>query len=175
MYIIKGVFQNENYISRHCRRSTKEGGTTARGGTTLEVGETIYFVDVGAPIADLIANRDDIEYERIKALFITHPHNDHDGGLPMFLSLEKWHYPDSKTQCYLPDKLIYNAVEPILAGSPDDSDTNVKIHLFDEGKFYDDGVLTVEAIPNDHLKHVGIQCTDLKLRQRAKNFYLPEI
>lgn len=136
--------------------------------TMLEVGETIYFVDVGAPIADLIANRDDIEYERIKALFITHPHGDHHGGLPMFLSLEKWHHPDSKTQCYLPDKLIYNAVEPILAESPNDSNTNVKLHLFNEGKFYDDGVLTVEAIPNDHLKHVGRHSYGFKITAEGK-------
>lgn len=123
--------------------------------TMIEVGGNIYFVDVGAPLADIMANYN-IPYERVKAIFITHSHLDHCAGLPVFIGIEKWHRKDSNTQFYLPDHKLYNGLLPFFTERADVTNNKIIPHLFKEGSVYDDGIISVMAIPTRHLDNIGL-------------------
>ncbi len=122
--------------------------------TMLEVDGNIYFIDAGAPLSDIMVNND-ILYEKVKSIFITHAHLDHSAGLPMFMSMEKWFFPNSSTQIYLPDENIYNGLAPILEDAVETTNNKVQLHIYKGGTFYDDGVIKVEAIPTLHMSCIN--------------------
>ncbi len=122
--------------------------------TMLEVGDNIYFVDAGAPLADIMVNHD-IPYEKVKAIFITHAHLDHSAGLPVFISMQKWFKRNCDTGYYLPDDFLYNGLYPFFADRPEESNTKIHPHVYKEGVFYDDGVIRVEAIPTLHMSNIN--------------------
>ena len=123
--------------------------------TMIEINDNIYFIDAGAPLADIMVNND-IPYEKVRAVFITHSHLDHCDGLPQFITMEKWFFKDCGTQFYLPDNVLYNGLKPIVSDRPEMSNNKIKLHIFDEGEFYDDGIIKVEAIKTEHLKNVNL-------------------
>ncbi|MBO5007995.1 MAG: ribonuclease Z [Clostridia bacterium] len=121
----------------------------------LEIGEDIYIFDVGAPLAELLTNRD-VPYEKVKKLFITHCHLDHMNGLEMFLRLCKWHVTDSQAEGYLPDKRVVDKLnEPLQTVGQNNSNMHIKVRHYTEGVVYQDENLMVTAIPNKHLDTVG--------------------
>jgi len=79
----------------------------------LELGGDIYIFDAGAPLTELLTNRD-IPYEKVRKLFITHCHLDHMNGMEMFLRLCKWHVADSRAEGYLPDKRVTDKINESL-------------------------------------------------------------
>ncbi|MBR5152792.1 MAG: MBL fold metallo-hydrolase [Clostridia bacterium] len=122
--------------------------------TMLEVGDNIYFIDAGAPLADIMVNHD-IPYERVKAIFITHAHLDHSSGLPVFIGMQKWFKRDCDTGYYLPDEFLYNGLHPFFTDRPEESNTKIHPHVYQKGVFYDDGVIQVEAIPTQHMSNIN--------------------
>ena len=52
----------------------------------IEVGENIYFVDMGTPSIDELRKRGK-SVDAVKGVFITHMHGDHTDGLIQFVDL----------------------------------------------------------------------------------------
>ncbi len=122
--------------------------------TMLEVGDNLYFIDAGAPLADIMVNHD-LCYEKVKSIFITHAHLDHSSGLPVFISMQKWFHKTCDTGYYLPDEVLYNGLLPFFTERPEESNTKMQPHIYKEGLFYDDGVIQVEAIPTKHMSNIN--------------------
>lgn len=119
--------------------------------TLIEAGGRRYLIDAGAPVADLLL-RHGVAYESINDIFITHTHGDHVNGLIELIDLMTWYYKDADPTIHIPEEKMRQALEgwlDLLHGG------NIPRHLRYEleapGKFFDDGVLSVTAIPTAHL------------------------
>ncbi len=119
-----------------------------------EVGDRAYLIDAGAPVADLLTRRG-IDFARIKGVFITHMHGDHVNGLVHFLNLSTWYYKNVDLDVYLPDPRgveQYTALLQLLHHREIDLG-RIRLHAYSAGEVFDDGVLSVKAIPTAHLEN----------------------
>ena len=118
----------------------------------LEVGENLYVFDAGAPVTNLLLQRN-ADLTKVKAFFCSHFHGDHiDGGVTM-LNLFDWYYKDTSIDAFLPDELSEKVIR-IYGWECEDtkfSDGRVRMHVIQPGVIFDDGVIRVTAIPVQHI------------------------
>ena len=120
--------------------------------TMLECGESVYFVDGGCSPADAMIDRG-ISFKQLRAVFTTHAHGDHTGGLLSLIDLLNWCYTSSKCEFYLTSEKMPEAIERFAdaAGNALAKD-RVKLLIAKEGKVYEDENVKVEYIPTKHMK-----------------------
>ncbi|MDD3154688.1 MAG: MBL fold metallo-hydrolase [Victivallaceae bacterium] len=122
--------------------------------TLLEINHTYYLLDAGAPVAALLIRRG-IDLNLLRAIFITHMHEDHFGGLSGIIKNQaKRMTPPNHTTIYLPEA---EAIAPLknfinLAHRPVPS-TLVSYQAITPGNFFSDGTLELEAIPTRHFEN----------------------
>ncbi len=120
--------------------------------TLYEVGESLYLVDCGAPCEALLWRKRK-DFSRLRAIFCTHMHDDHVGGLTEVIKiLLKYPKPGQHTTIYLPEVGADEALKLWLAAMH----ITVKPELIDfklvkPGELYSDENLTLEAYPTDHI------------------------
>ncbi len=118
--------------------------------TLLGVGGYYYIIDAGCDIAYELSEKR-IPFEKVRAVFVTHPHSDHTNGLMPFLTITNWYYRSADFTVFLPsDKLAHaykDVVFPALEGAlrPEQ-----RIESYSEGVVYDDGTLKVTAFSTLH-------------------------
>lgn len=122
--------------------------------TMIEVGESIYFIDAGAPMVDLI-KRLGRKVENTRAVFTTHAHGDHIGGVSTFVDLLNWAYKEASVDLYMteekPVTAIIDYVEAIQA-SPFDRE-RIRFNVIEDGFVYMDENIKVTAFPTGHLRY----------------------
>jgi hypothetical protein len=132
--------------------------------TFLQTSHGAYLIDAGGPVTASII-RKKLDFNSIRAVFITHMHEDHFGGLPGFLknrmvkygpytrkSLWKGFWPE----VWLPDADGIKAFEMLMdVQFRGQGKEKIIWKLINPGPFYDDGHLKVTAIPNQHFKFEG--------------------
>ena len=118
-----------------------------------------YLIDAGGPVSAAII-RKGLDFNRIRAVFITHMHEDHFGGLTSFLKnrmvpngpynrADRWlgFWPE----VWLPDPDAPEVFDRLMAiqfrGTQRD---RIQYRVIEPGVFYDDGNLKATAIPNRH-------------------------
>lgn len=119
--------------------------------TMIEVGDSVYIVDAGAPVIDQLL-KSGKHPNQIKAFFNTHPHTDHLDGLMQLLTLCGWAYREAAFDLYLPEACVgqgfVSYIESITC-KPFPAD-RLRMKVFEAGVVYDDGALKVTAIPTRH-------------------------
>ncbi|MBE6778955.1 MAG: MBL fold metallo-hydrolase [Ruminococcaceae bacterium] len=123
--------------------------------TLLRVGERLYVFDCGAPVAGLMRRRG-LPYAAIQAVFLTHMHGDHAGGLPgLFDTFTAVMKNGERLPVYFAEE---EAIEPFKAWcyamhSRGKRLERLDAHTVHPGLVFDDGVVTVEAIPTEHIAY----------------------
>lgn len=130
----------------------------------VEVGEYYYWFDAGENCVHR-AYTSGLDIMRARALFISHPHIDHIGGMAnLFSCFNKliWRYKRRLTggnalDLYIPDKTIVPAVKVIVGGGEIGGGLHFDLHEhpITDGVIYDDGAVRVSAIHNRHLGEDG--------------------
>ncbi|MBQ4043944.1 MAG: MBL fold metallo-hydrolase [Clostridia bacterium] len=121
--------------------------------TMLEIGEDVYIIDGGAPVADLLIRRG-ISFSRIRAIFTTHMHGDHTLGLLPLLDLCAWHYKDASFDIFLAEQMGIDAFRAaVFAADKVYDDERLRMHKTEVGVFYSDDNITVTALPTRHNKN----------------------
>ena len=119
--------------------------------TLFIIGGRYYLFDCGSPAAGLMT-RKGYENTRISAIFNTHMHIDHIGGLPaMILAITKYPVPNRHTDIYLAENRVAELYSYMHALHMEEHPDIITFHTTAEGKIFDDGVLRVTAVPTDHI------------------------
>ena len=120
--------------------------------TLIESGDRSILLDTGEPVSGQMT-RLDKSFDALKAVFLTHMHADHSGGLPNLIkTLRKYPKDGKHTTVFLPEP---EATEPLHAwltaqhvAVPPSVMDFAGVHA---GPLYDDGTFAVTAIPTRHL------------------------
>ena len=120
----------------------------------IEVGENVYFVDMGTPGIDALRSRG-LAVEAVKGIFITHMHGDHTNGLIPFVDLITWYFKKADPDIYLPLPEAAEAIRAWLKVTLNGEEMKAKFHPVTPGVMYDDGVLKVTSIPTQHCHKSG--------------------
>lgn len=121
--------------------------------TLFEIGDRHYLVDAGEPVSGLMV-RAGKDIERLRAVFITHMHQDHVGGLPDLLKwIIKYPHEEQHVEVFLPEASAFSALGAWLTAMHFSWPTPmVSSHVVRDGPLFDDGALKVTAAATDHLR-----------------------
>ncbi len=130
--------------------------------TLFEAGGASYLVDAGEPVTGLMI-RAARSLDCLRAVFITHLHDDHVNGLPSLIKmLVKYPRPDKHCDIFLPEAAAIPALEEWLQAVhiPWPAD-GVTLHAVGAGSVYEDDVLQATAEPTAHLRDPAAPDTPL--------------
>ena len=119
-----------------------------------------YFFDAGENCS-YPAHLSGMDLLKTRAVFISHCHIDHVGGLAgLFRDIRKMEYQekrkvaDGKVEVYIPEPEVWDLIDRFLYLTDDGivQDMTIPVAEPKAGLFYDDGVLQVSGYPNAHMK-----------------------
>ena len=129
----------------------------------LECGGVNYWFDAGENCFHR-AFTDGVDVMKTVALFVSHPHIDHIGGLAnLFAFIHKMarrykqqFIRDNTLQLYFPDLPILQAVKTVAYGKPDPTPPyTLAEHQISDGNLFEDENIRVTALHNRHMKEDG--------------------
>lgn len=121
--------------------------------TLLQVGECDYLIDCGEPVAGTLV-RSGLGFSRLQALFVTHLHADHVGGLAALTNmLPKLGGRDGEVGFYLPEEGLQTIAAYLksLYMSPEDRQPKMMLRPVRPGFVHEDAQIRVSAVLSAHL------------------------
>lgn len=136
---------------------TSHGDPTAtsfQSSILLETGGGFYLFDAGEPVSALLIRRG-LHPAMLSAIFLTHMHLDHSGGLPVAI-MQAWKYrrnhPEVRLDVFLPEEGAVPALTAWLnANKRPALENGTRLLIVHSGPVCDDGRIRVTAIPTRHL------------------------
>ena len=129
----------------------------------FEVGDSLYWFDGGEGCAHS-SYTSGMDVMRTRAIFVSHPHIDHIGGLANLLSLycklqgryKMKFYHDNTIRVFFPGLEVFDAVKKVtLCGDRARFPFTMSESEVFDGALYEDENVRVSAIHNGHLKESG--------------------
>ncbi len=119
--------------------------------TMLEAGGSIYFIDGGAPVLDLLL-RSGRNINDFRAIFTTHVHSDHTFGVLPLADLINWYFKEASGDFFITEQPYIEAMKNMInaSGSAVIEEDRVRFKLAHEGVLYEDENIKVEYIPTKH-------------------------
>lgn len=116
-----------------------------------------YLVDAGEPALALLM-RSGFALSRLKAVIVTHMHEDHFGGVPSLLKFQtKRLSAGCHTAFFFPEEAAVDGMRRFMALDHRPlSEEVVSLHAYGPGWCYSDGELCLKAIPTDHFSNQGL-------------------
>ncbi len=146
--------------------------------TLIETSGRYYLVDAGEPVSATLIRRG-INPSAVTAVFVTHMHADHAGGLPVLV--EQAHkyrrkFPEIHPEFLVPDEAAVPAFYAWASvnqfGKYVETST---VRSYDPGLAYEDPVLKMTAFPNGHLKWCAkgssARSNSLKIESEGKKVF----
>lgn len=118
--------------------------------TMIEIGDRIYFVDMGTMVIDELRRRGR-NVEDVRGIFFTHMHGDHTNGIFQFIDLMNWYFTKADPVICLPDLKAIDIFNQWLDMTTIEKLREYQFRPVEAGVVFDDGVLKVTAIRTKHL------------------------
>lgn len=152
--------------------------TRNNSATLIETDGVAYLVDCGEPVAGSY-RRAGKDFGDLRALFVTHLHADHVGGLAQLTNMLKHGRGAEQTVAYcLPSEGVerIHAYLQALYIDPELRPVTLELCGVEEGPCYEDERLCVTALPSGHLESLGGQYAERGLPNRGQSFaYVMEL
>ena len=140
---------------------TSHGNSTVsrfNSSTAYETADgSIYLVDAGAPVEALL-RRKGMELKNLRAVFVSHMHDDHAGGLTGLMK-QMIKYPIEREEpliIHLPEETAIAPLKAWFAAVHENPDHKMLAYrAIDDGDVYEDDNLKVSAIRTCHLRTKG--------------------
>lgn len=129
----------------------------------LEINNRFYWFDAGEGCS-YTASMMGVDLLKVKAIFVSHSHMDHVGGLGNLLwnirknTIIRKEYPcDKKVEVYYPNQKSWNGIMMMLEETEGgfQLDYEMKSTLIQEGIIYQDSNIKIEALHNHHMQKEG--------------------
>ena len=121
----------------------------------LEVGGSAYLIDAGSPVMHQLINNDRALKE-IRAVFITHTHNDHLMNVLEMVDAISCTKTDASIDFFIPEE---NAIEAIknylMVTSGILNENDARMRFYDESFVYEDENIKLTPFKTGHLKKKG--------------------
>lgn len=117
----------------------------------VELGTGAYLFEAGEPVCASLIRRG-FDFGRLRAVFISHLHGDHAGGLPILLkNILKHRQPHWRCQVFLPEAEAIPALQGWMSALhlPSPQET-LAFTAVTPGPFFADDLLRVTALPTRH-------------------------
>ena len=121
----------------------------------IESGGSIYLIDAGSPVMNQLTNMDR-RLKEIRAVFITHTHNDHLIGLIDMVDMIGCTKTEAEIDFYLPEQNAIDAIKNYLSvtsGILNEKDARMK--LYDSSFVYEDENIRLIPFETGHLAKKG--------------------
>lgn len=121
-----------------------------------EIGENLYLADCGEPVTALMI-RKGFDFDRLKAVWITHMHSDHMGGLPALLKhIFKHRKAQDRVSVFLPEASAPAAISEWLGAMHIGFlEAKAAMAVIHPGEIYADGAVSVSAVATRHMDYLG--------------------
>ena len=125
----------------------------------FEIGEKVYWFDAGENCSHA-AHTSGIDVQRVRAVFISHMHIDHIGGLANLIFTirkvagvtKKPHINGNSYDVFVPDFEKFAAIKLIGNGYRPEGSVTIVDHEVSDGVLFEDENVRVTALHNDHLR-----------------------
>ena len=117
----------------------------------IESGSSVYLIDAGAPVADLLL-RYGKSISDLRAVFTTHAHTDHINGIFPLVNLMNWYFTDSQADFYITEQPVIDAWKNLnLALGSALSEERIRFHKVEDLNVYEDENIKIQYFPTQHM------------------------